>query len=257
MFANTKFQFIQFHIPKTAGSNIKRNLFTLAKDILTQAGWDKDDLMDVDEWIVQPDDSIPWHTIGIPDHDPIYHVGSAARSYLIEIIGTRAFDKYLKFASIRNPFDRIASAFDHMNYNEHIAQGFKEWVHKTLSLNIDSIQIDNFELFVKFLYDGDKAGFLLPLFFKPQTEWFTDMEGNKNIDIVICYENLQEDYEKVCDLVGYPKTILPYSDVKFHESAKRHYSKYFIDNEGCEEMVKWLYKHDFEQLGYDTKLTYS
>tara|TARA_Y100000310_G_scaffold246356_1_gene251607 strand:- start:587 stop:1324 length:738 start_codon:yes stop_codon:yes gene_type:complete len=244
-------------MPKTAGTCIKRSLFLLARDILTQAGWDKDDLVDVDEWIVQPDDRTSWHTRGIPPHDPTYHVGTAAREYIIGRISEQAFEQYLKFTSVRNPFDRIASAFDHMNNEKtNIRNGFREWVAENNNVTSEDIPIDDFGLFVKFFYDGRQSGRLLPLFFKPQTEWFTDLDGNKNIDTVIRYENIQEDYEKICDKVGYPKTILPYSDPKFRQASKRHYSSYFADNIGCVEMVQWLYKEDFIQLGYDSKLTY-
>jgi len=260
MFVNTKFQFIQFHMPKTAGTCIKKSLFLLSRDILSEAGWDKDDIEGAAKWLIEPEEQPPWHTKGIPSHEPESHVGTAARKYLVKRIGQQAFDLYLKFTSVRNPFDRIASAFDHMNHDidgRHIRNGFKQWSVENNNVTSEDITIDDFGLFVKYLYDGRQSGRLLPLFFKPQTEWFTDYDDNKNIDTVIRYEYIQKDYEKICDKVGYPKTTLPHSDHSYRMAAKRHYSSHFINNDGTEEMVKWLYKDDFIQLDYDPNISYS
>lgn len=73
---------------------------------------------------------------------------------------------------------------------------------------------------------------------------FTHLNGNQFVDFIGRYESLQEDFNKVCDLIGIKRANLPMLNTSKHD----HYSKYYIED--MREMVAKKYAKDIELFGY-------
>lgn len=71
-----------------------------------------------------------------------------------------------------------------------------------------------------------------------------DRDGNQLASKICEIENLQEDFDEVCDSIGIPRTPLPYVNVTDHE----HYSTYY--NERSKNITEKIYKLDIEKFGY-------
>ena len=77
-----------------------------------------------------------------------------------------------------------------------------------------------------------------------QADWLLDEKNEMIPDFTGRFENLQKDFERVCDMIGIPKSFLPKTNISKH----RHYSIYY--NEETKRMVTEFYKKDIELFDY-------
>ena len=121
--------------------------------------------------------------------------------------------------SIRNPFDRMVSW-----YFDTIKRRLGQFDYKSISL-ADAV--------------------------KNRPEWVCKLpplsdfnKGVKNINYVR-FENLQSDFNKVCDKIGIPHQKLPHHNKTSH----RHYTEYY--DEETKQIVAEKYAKDIEYFGYE------
>ena len=76
-----------------------------------------------------------------------------------------------------------------------------------------------------------------------QYEYLYDAEGNLLVDFVGRFENLEDDWKKVCEKIG-TKLDLPH----IHKTSKSEYRS-FYDEETRREVEK-MYKKDLDLFGY-------
>ena len=96
------------------------------------------------------------------------------------------FDAYFKFSFVRNPWDRIVSEY---KYRGHpMRMSFKTWLFEFLP---EPGFTDAYRHIV------------------PQHEFIHDAEGTLLADFVGRYENLQADFDVICERLGIPRTPLP------------------------------------------------
>ena len=70
-------------------------------------------------------------------------------------------------------------------------------------------------------------------------------EGEKKLfDFLIKFENLQEDFNKVCQILNIPKKILP----KENSGNKKHYKEYY--NSESFDIVSEKFSKDIETFNY-------
>lgn len=143
-------------------------------------------------------------------------------------LGKSKFDEKYKFSIVRNPFSRCISEYFWwiQFHSNHIS--FKDWVAKQLSnlINISQarpiLQRHNIEQY-KFIYDTN---------------------NNILVDFIGRFENLQEDFNTICDKIGIPKQQLPHKNKTKH----KHYTEYYDDE--TREIVAEKYAKDIEYFGY-------
>ena len=158
----------------------------------------------------------------------------AARTYQV-IFGTEHYNQYFKFAFVRNPWDRLLSAYTFLKkggFNEHD----QVWARQHLG------KFENFNNFVK---DGlTPSNIYQKLHFIPQWEYVVDRSGKVNLDYIGRFETLEKDFELLTTSLGVSAS-LPKTNTSPRE---RDYRSYY--NDESIELVAKLYSRDIELFGY-------
>ena len=124
-----------------------------------------------------------------------------------------------KFAFVRNPYDRAVSNYyflgyrGKMSFNTFLKTELKKvrdvW-HHTLT----------------------------------QSQHIHDKDGNLMVDFIGKFENLQEDFDKICDKIGLARVQLP------HNNASGKKGRENCLTEENKQIIYDLYKIDFDNFGY-------
>ena len=116
-------------------------------------------------------------------HDP-HHSGI---SRIKENLSDEIFQSYFKFGTVRNPWEREVSRYKFLGNNKNLPESrycqgsFKKYLSKFIELgyvNYENLKIDD----------------------------------NIGVDYVMKFENLQEDFNVVCDKIGIPHRQLPHQN---------------------------------------------
>lgn len=144
---------------------------------------------------------------------------------LIRILGKKRFDTCFKFCFVRNPWDRAVSLYFWSKKNPWGNPKVKEYV-----------QTHTFE---DFILKGE-----VPIGL-PQYAWVTDIHKNIAVDFVGRYENLNEDFKKICQRVQVDAPELPHTFKTDHKPFKEYHTQATIDK------VAQVFKEDIELFKYD------
>ena len=138
-------------------------------------------------------------------------------------------DDYFKFAFVRNPFDRIVS-------------NWKMWTNQPFRLR----QMGSYKKpFIKGLRNFNFREFL------SLTEQIDNHHWNQQYDFIRVpldfigrFENIQQDFNTVCDKIRIPRQQLPHKNKTKH----KHYTEYYDDE--TRQIVAEKYAKDIEYFGY-------
>jgi len=149
------------------------------------------------------------------------------------------FRSYYKFAFVRNPYDRLHSAFYFLRGGGISAED-KDFRDRYLSADM------SFREFVMDVLSPDSTQLIYHL--RPQFEYITlkDQPDLIQLDFVGRFESLSVDFAVAASRIGLGERQLP------HEN-KNPGKKYYRDEYSDEMLSKagQIYKKDFELLGYD------
>lgn len=150
----------------------------------------------------------------------------------VEIIKTEFFNNSFKFCFVRNPYDRTVSLFHHFKRKKN-----------RLPDNIIT-----FNDFCNYIYNEKVSPIGLYNYKKlsqcnPQYLWIP-----KKIDFIGRFENLQNDFNYICDKIGIEKTELPWKNKSKRDDYKSYYDK------ETKELIYNFYKEDFKKFGYDKRI---
>ena len=131
-------------------------------------------------------------------------------------LGEEQFRDLYKFTCVRNPWDRMVSYYFTPTQNPETwnRKKFREIISKAVSL-ADYLRLDNGE--------GDPFA---------------------NVDCIIRFENLADEFRAVCDTIGIPPPALP----RYNRSSRDHYSKYYDDE--LREFVGARFAAEIERFNY-------
>jgi len=177
-------------------------------------------------------------TAGVSVSQALYgrEIGHRRAKYL-KTYNPYMFQKYFKFGFVRNPWDRMVSAFWFLkkggaNKND------KKWASKYLASFKD---FHDFVLSLKYKKQVNRV--LKWHHFKPQWEYICDDDLQILLDYVGRFEKLVSDFENVKNTLNIA-CELPY----FNYGDHRYYRKYY--NWETKEIVSSLYKQDIELFNY-------
>jgi len=139
--------------------------------------------------------------------------------------GTKQFNAYYKFGFVRNPWDRVVSLYrrrEGLQLREEMSfPEFVDWIKYSSSTCLHPVPQTN------------------------QLDWFVDPHGNKLVDFIGRFENLEEDWAKVADIIGADRA-LPH--VNKNPGKKRSFQDYYDDR--SRDIIAQKFKIDIETFGY-------
>lgn len=151
------------------------------------------------------------------------------------------YDSYFKFTFVRDPWDRCLSAYKwYSTPSGRRALGNKGELYDTRVVS-----------FSKFIRDyvtipamsAPREGYFQKM--DLQVNWILDSSGKTIPDFVGRFENLQHDFDIVCDKIGVPRKKLPHLNKTDH----KHYTECY--DEETKQIVAELYAKDIEFFGYE------
>jgi len=134
------------------------------------------------------------------------------------------YESYYKFTFVRNPWSRAYSWYK--NVMRDNSQRTSHKVEGNPSLN-------------EFLRNHLGKGML-----KPQTFWLKNFSGKIPMDFVGRFENLTEDFEKVCNALNLPQINLPHKVKGVSDDFRVHFDKDSI------ELTRATYREEIEMFQY-------
>tara|TARA_Y100000593_G_C4299212_1_gene332431 strand:+ start:1468 stop:2079 length:612 start_codon:yes stop_codon:yes gene_type:complete len=135
---------------------------------------------------------------------------------------------YFKFCFVRNPWDRMVSMYRQMQRSNNL-----HWKPRRIRHNLSKRY--SFKGFIKRV--DEEA-------FKTWCQSNFYLIGDNLIDFVGRFENLQEDFNAVCDKIGIARQKLPHKNKSNH----KHYTHYY--DEEARDIVAKKYARDIEIFNY-------
>ncbi|WP_419174090.1 sulfotransferase family 2 domain-containing protein [Desulfosediminicola sp.] len=177
---------------------------------------------------------------GISVCDSLYNSFAGGHTTLAEyevIFSRKDFQNYFKFAFVRNPWDRLFSAYTFLRKG-----GFNEVDQKWMQDNIADYKC--FKSFVMDWLSQDNVS--KKVHFLPQSTMLKSLDGNGiGVDFVGRYENLEEDFNYVRERIRSGRKL-----VKLNQTNRfPGYYKEYYDSEMIKK-VELIYKEDLDLLGY-------
>ncbi len=141
---------------------------------------------------------------------------------LKEEITPPIFDKYYKFAFVRNPWDWQVSLYAYM------LQEKSHFQHDIVS------KMSSFENYIEWRVHEDKH---------LQKEFVTDEEGKLVVDFLGRFESIEKEFEKIADKLGIQEK-LPHNNKSDHKNYRQYY------NNRTSELIYDHFQEDIQLFGY-------
>ncbi len=151
-----------------------------------------------------------------------------------DIYPKKTFQRYFKFTFVRNPYERVFSAFSFLKkggFNERDALWSKDYLSK----------FNNFEAFVKEWVNPENI--YRKNHFTPQFEYLISKDGTIPLDFIGKVENMDQDFSFVCNKMNVPYT-LQHLNSSFKKTAEE-----CMDDE-MKSIIRKAYSKDFELFSY-------
>ena len=140
------------------------------------------------------------------------------------------WEQYFKFTIVRNPWDRLLSAWKNKVQKQWIIlpsapyrlNAYKKYKDKSFSYFVKNVDpsIDR------------------------HTRCLSNLIDLKNINYIGRFENLQHDFDVICNRLCIPQQQLPHKNVTKHA----HYTEYY--NDVTRVIIERIYAKDIERFGY-------
>ena len=164
-----------------------------------------------------------------------YNMSSEKHKELSKMTNDKWKD-YYKFTIVRNPYDKLVSAY--------------HFINKSFGLNKEQLENNTFEKFIKNINNCNN--FVYTHAFITQTDHLLDLNDELKIDGIGRFENLNEDFCKLLldlniPLIKHEKSLK--KNVKINKSSKKiNYAVYYTN-----ELIEFVNNHfhdDFENFGF-------
>lgn len=220
MIISHKHKFIFIKPRKVAGTSVEVNLSKHCgkEDIITPTT-EYTNKNDEDAYEINPQNERDFKQHSKPD-------------FIKKKIGDSIWKKYYKITIVRNPWSMLVSRYewenstlDRLSSDKPLANVKKKALLKPKTylkiLKLIGIKlgiIDNNKDFKRFIENLPEN--LL------NTDYYFDSQGNPLADYYIRFENLNQDYKKLCDILKLPYEELPRLKTKSRKKRK-NYKKYY------------------------------
>ncbi|MGV6817137.1 MAG: sulfotransferase family 2 domain-containing protein [Thiotrichales bacterium] len=215
MLLSNKYNFLFVHIAKTGGTSVRTALNKLR--------W-RDPYYPM-MFLCHRFSHLTGHKLGtkFPRHSKII----AAR----EMLPAEHFNQLFKFTFVRNPWDLQVSSFHHIRRERpQVMNG-----------------IDDFNEFMRWKFNPERPyQYHIDTSLQLQSDYLVDLHGNKLVDFIGRTENLQDDFDKVCETIGINPMTLPQKRVA--KDRGKDYRAYYADDTAA--LVAQHFARDIEMFAY-------
>ncbi len=201
-------RFLFIHIPKTAGNSIQNILRDYSEDNI----------------IVNYEHQDGIERFGV--NNKKYRLSK--HSFLSQCktnIDSTVYNSLFKFATIRNPWDRMVSLYFSP------AQGRTEWNRPEFLELIQNAVALRYFIRENLILNNDQDE-------SDPKQIIDNLPLDHDIDFLIRFERLNEDFEQVCEKLDIPHKPLPIRNISGHT----HYSEYY--DEDLKELVSQRFKDE-------------
>ena len=143
------------------------------------------------------------------------------------------YDNYFKFAFVRNPWDRLLSAFNYLQ-SDRKTKANAEWMKQNRLEGMD------FETFVTTRLED----LMYYPHFKPQSDFICDYDGKIMVDYLGKFNELDVSFKFIMKKLNIQLDLPHYNK----SSSKEHYSKAY--NEAMLKVVNRVYRRDIDIFKY-------
>ncbi|NES76457.1 MULTISPECIES: sulfotransferase family 2 domain-containing protein [unclassified Okeania] len=207
--------FLFVHVPKTGGNSIQTILKNYSEDIIINLAKHHDG---VERFEVRN------NKYNIKKHSTLNEYKS--------VLSPKQLKKMFKFATTRNPWDRCISFYFSPS------RGVKEWNRNDFILFVNKVKPLHHYIKVEPFINKVARKLKMPININTG-------RLDRDIDFLIRFENLEEDFQRVCKNIDIPHITLP----KYNKSERKHYSKYY--DQELKEIVGKKFKEEIELVGYE------
>lgn len=151
------------------------------------------------------------------------------------IFGRRLFKRYFKFSFVRNPWDRLYSAYSYLK-----AGGWNDDDRRFYEENLSGLE--GFEEFVLAWLSPERLQ--SHMHFRPQHEFVCDRRGRIMLDFLGYFETLQVDFDSIAERIGVASAL-----GQTNSSPRAGYREVYTP--ASRERVAELYRKDIQFFGYD------
>ena len=162
---------------------------------------------------------------------PIFGHTTAAE---FQMMFPEQWKKFYSFAFVRNPWDRLASAFFYVQRSHRNSFFVKNFIlphHNDLSSFV-----------IRVLKDNPTAAFMME-HFRPQFTYVCNPDRSTVVDFVGRFESINEDWKIIAGKIGLDE-LLPHSNHSSHD----HYSNHYTSE--AAEVIAQVYYEDIKIFGY-------
>lgn len=206
-------KFLFIHVPKTAGNSIQSILKDYSEDKIVV----KEDYQDgVERFeIINEEYKVTKHS---------------SLSHYKQRLDKETYCDLFKFATIRNPWDMMISHY----FSFH--SGVKQWNRKNFTELVNKVKPLRYYITERNIFSD-----LLDKIITKKT--LSKKKLDADIDFIIKFENLDDDFKLVCEKIGIAYKLLPKRNISIDK--RQHYSCYY--DEELKEMVrsKFIEEIDF------------
>jgi len=151
-----------------------------------------------------------------------------------------SFNSYFKFSFVRNPWARLLSEFI---WKKKINSQMKNKLKDKICLDYNAISFNSWLSTVNSIKTDDEFCDSIRHIL-PQYDFTFDANGNSLVDFIGKFENLQEDFNIICDKIKIPQQQL----LHLNKTQHKHYTEYYDDE--TRSIVAEKYAKDIEYFGY-------
>jgi hypothetical protein len=141
------------------------------------------------------------------------------------VIAPDAFNSYFKFAFVRNPWDWQVSMYHYILEK------------KTHHLHQKVRSLKDFPTYIDWYVHTPVV--------TNQKDILSDEDGTYLMDFAGKFENLNEDFDHICDRIGIPRIELPH----LNATKKKKYQAFYTDN--ARDQVRQYFHKDVEFFQYE------
>jgi chondroitin 4-sulfotransferase 11 len=148
------------------------------------------------------------------------------------------FSKYKKITVVRNPWDRLVSAF-------HYIKQFDKASNDRIFFDKYIGQDASFEIFLMRMKDAEYSKKIMEWeHFTPQVEFLRGSNGDIDFDFIARFESLENDYKTLMGIVNPRASVLNKINASDHSYYKKHYTEEMVN------IVATLYEQDIRAFNY-------